>query len=367
MVKGRALGSGVGCVRGRLPAGGRCRGPTVGGSFLVSPWCVPWWPLVGWLWTAFVVYRIHGGTTVRWRAAVGDAVSFGGVACVVVVCVVCGGASCVVLGGSSWWSVVAVRGGRSWAWRLLGGCGTCGVGMACGGGGARVWACTAIFAFSGCGVPGVSALCSLRDFLLCPSPAPLFFLVRFVSFLGGGGCVWLRYGVCGAGRGHGCVPVLVLVWTWGPWGMVDGRLLRFGFPVCVSALGHPVALGFRGASQGGGGGGRSAAVVVWCLCGRSWLSSSVAGRGRASGCALGAGCLGSGHSAVWCRTARVGRWGVAGVQVLCVGRGACLVGVGGKGSGVGYVCAEGLGDWAGALWVMQRVVKMLVMPLGRVL
>ena len=134
---GGAMGLSVGWVRGRLPAGSGCRGLTVGGSPAVSPWCVPWWPLVGWLRGVFGVYRIHGGTTVCWPAAVGDVVGRGAGACVRVVRVVGGSASRVVLGGSSWRSVVAVRGGWSWAWRFLGGCGTCGVRMA-GGGGARV-------------------------------------------------------------------------------------------------------------------------------------------------------------------------------------------------------------------------------------
>ena len=115
---GGAVGSGVGWVRGRLPAGSGCRGLTVGGSSAVSPW-----PLVGWLRGVLGVYRIHGGTTVCWRAVVGC----GGGACVGVVRVVGGSVSCVVLGGSSWWSVVAVRGGWSWAWQFLGGRGTCGV------------------------------------------------------------------------------------------------------------------------------------------------------------------------------------------------------------------------------------------------
>ena len=70
------------------------------------------------------------------------------------------------------------------------------------------------------------------------------------------------------------MPVLVLVWTWVPWRKVDWRLLRSGFPVCVSALGHPVAFGFRGTSQRGAGGGQSAALVVWCLFWWSWLSGS---------------------------------------------------------------------------------------------
>ena len=70
------------------------------------------------------------------------------------------------------------------------------------------------------------------------------------------------------------MPLFVLVWTWIRWGMVDGRSLRSGLPVCVSAVRHTVAFGFRGPGQGGAGGGRSAAVVVWCLSGRSWLSGS---------------------------------------------------------------------------------------------
>ena len=95
---GGAMGSGVGWVRGRLPAGSGCRGLTVCGPSAVSPWCVPWWPLVGWLRGVLGVYRIHGGTTVCWRAVVGC----GGGACVGVVRAVGGGVSCVVLGGSSW-------------------------------------------------------------------------------------------------------------------------------------------------------------------------------------------------------------------------------------------------------------------------
>ena len=123
---------GAGWVLGRLPAGSRCRGLTVGGSSAVSPWCVPWWSLVGWLKGAFRVYGIHGGTIVFWCAV--NAVGCGGGACVGVVRVVGGGALCVVLGGFSWRSVVVVLRGWSWAWRFLGGCGTCGVGLAGGGG-----------------------------------------------------------------------------------------------------------------------------------------------------------------------------------------------------------------------------------------
>ena len=176
---GGPICSGVGWACGRLPTGSGCGGLTVGGSSAVSPWCVPWWSLVGWPKGVFGVYGIHGGTIVCWRAAAGGAVGCGGGACVGVVHVVRGGASCVVLGGSSWWSVVVLSGGWSWAWRFLGGCGTCGVGLA-GGGGARVWAC--VFAF-----------CSPRGLFLCLSLAPLFLLdcfALFEFFFPGGGGGW---------------------------------------------------------------------------------------------------------------------------------------------------------------------------------
>ena len=159
--RGGAMGSGVGWVRGRLPAGSGCRGLTVGGSSAVSPWCVPWWPLVGWLRGVFGVYHIHGGTTVWWRAAAGDAVGCGCGACVSVIRVAGGGASFVVLGGFSWRSVVVVRGGWSWAWRFLGGAGMCRVGMA--GGGGRL-----------CVGPRVCPLLPPR-FLPLPFPCPSLF------------------------------------------------------------------------------------------------------------------------------------------------------------------------------------------------
>ena len=74
------------------------------------------------------MHRIHGGTIVCWGAAAVGAAGCGAGACVVVDRVFGGGVSCFVLGGSSWWSVVVVPGGWSWALRFLGGCGTCGVG-----------------------------------------------------------------------------------------------------------------------------------------------------------------------------------------------------------------------------------------------
>ena len=84
------------------------------------------------------MYRIHGGTIVCWGVAAVGAAGRGGGACVGVDRVFGGGVSCVILGGSSWWSVVVVPGGWSWALRFLGGCGTCGVGLAGGGGRACV-------------------------------------------------------------------------------------------------------------------------------------------------------------------------------------------------------------------------------------
>ena len=198
-VGGGAICSGVGWARGRLPAGSGCRGLTVGGSSAVSPWCVPWWSLVGWLKGVSGVYRIHGGTIVCWRAAAGGAVGYGGGACVGVVHVVGGDASCVVLGGSSWWSVMVVPGGWSWAWRFLGGCGTCGVGLAGGGG-----ACVGL---------RVCLLLSPRSLPL-PFPCSSLFAGLFCFFFWGGGVGWgaaflvlcVGVGVCGCRCwcGRGC-------------------------------------------------------------------------------------------------------------------------------------------------------------------
>ena len=76
-----AFGSRLVWARGRSPVGGGCRGLTLGGSSLVSLWCVPWWPLVGWLWEVPVACRFHGGTIVCCRVCVGGAAGCGGVAC----------------------------------------------------------------------------------------------------------------------------------------------------------------------------------------------------------------------------------------------------------------------------------------------
>ena len=222
---GGAICSGVGWARGRLPAGSGCRGLTVGGYSAASPWCVPWWSLVRWLKGVFGVYRIHGGTIVCWRAAAVGAAGCGGGACVGVDCVFGGGVSCVVLGGASWWSVVVVPGGWSWALRFLGGCGTCGVGLA-GGGGGR--ACVGL------------RVCPLLPPRPLPLPVPYsclfvglfgFFFFFFSFFLGGGwlGCcawVWVCAGV-GAGVGVGVLGDHHQA----------GWLLCSGFPVCAPAGG----------------------------------------------------------------------------------------------------------------------------------
>ena len=254
---GGAICSGVGWARGRLPAVSGSQGLTVAGSSAVFPWCVPWLSLVGWLKGVFGVSCIHGGTIVCWRAEAGGAVGCGGGACVGVVHVVGGGASCVVLSSSSWWSVVVVPGGWSWAWRFLGGCGTCGVGLAGGGGRACVGLC-------------VCLLLSPRSLHL-PFPCSSLFagLVCFVFFFEGGrvagvrrfGCcawVWVCAGA-GAGVGVGVVGD-------------EGRVAVALWVLCVCA--GPQASGFQSAGPGGAGGGWLPAVVAWRLRGWSRLLGS---------------------------------------------------------------------------------------------
>ena len=198
------------------------------------------------------MYRIHGGTIVCWRAAAGGAVSCGDGACVGVVHVVGDGASCVVRGGSSWWSVVVVPGVWSWACRFLGGCGTCGVGLAGGGGRACV---------------GLHVCLRLSPWSLpLPFPCSSLFagLFFFVFFLGGVAgvrrfwcCAWVW--VCaGAGAGVGV-------------GVVGdgGRVAVALWVPCVCA--GPQASVFQGAGRGGADGGWLAAVVAWRLRGWSRL------------------------------------------------------------------------------------------------
>ena len=225
---GGAICSGVGWARGRLPVGSGCRGLTVGGSSAVSPWCVPWWSLVGWLKGVFGVYRIHGGTIVCWGAAAVGAAGCGGGACVGVVRVVGGGVSFVVLVGSSWWSVVVMPGAWSWAWRFLGGCGTCGVGLAGGGGGA----CVGL---------RVCLLLSPRSLPLTFPCSSLFAGLFGFVFFGGGGGGW------GAVRGCGCVPVPALVWAWVWSGTGPGGCCALG-SLCVR---QPPGFRFPGCRSGG--------------------------------------------------------------------------------------------------------------------
>ena len=202
------------------------------------------------------MYRIHGGTIVCWRAAAGGAAGCGGGACVSVVRVVGGDAACVVLSSSSWWSVVVVPGGWSWAWRLLGGCGTCGVGLA-GGGGLRVCgpAClpSALPAVSSSAFPLLLSFCLLA--LLC-------------FFFGGGAARVRRFWCCAwvwvcAGAGAG-----VAVGVPGDGGRVAVAL----WVPCVCA--GPQASGFQGAGPRGADGGSLAAVVAWRLRGWSRLLGS---------------------------------------------------------------------------------------------
>ena len=108
----------------------------------------------------------------------------------------------------------------------------------------------------------------------------------------------------------------------------------------------------RGAGPGGAGGGWFAAVVAWCLRGWSRLLESA----RVAWPDVGVRVSVFMAWAVW----------AVGTPPLVAGRPvwAWLVCVVGMGRGVGYVCAEGVVGWVGALWAMQWVVEMLVMPTG---
>ena len=140
----------------------------------------------------------------------------GGLRWGVVACLVFVSSSAVPLCGLLWRCVGGGLGlGGSWE-----AAGTAGSGWL--GGGVHVCVglhCDLRCFFSGCGVPGVSALCCLRGFLLCPFPAPLFLLVClivpidvFFLVFSGGACVvrvrrlrcwawaWVR---AGAGVGGG--------------------------------------------------------------------------------------------------------------------------------------------------------------------
>ena len=314
---GYLLGCGLG--RGRLPAGSGCRGLTVGGSSAVSPWCVPCWSLVGWLKGVFGVYRIHGGTIVCWRAAARVAPGCGGGACVGVVRVVGGSVSFVVLRGSSWWSVMVVPGGWSWAWRFLGGCGTCGVGLAWGGGG-RV-----------CGLACLPSALPAVSSSAFPLLLSFCWLVWLWFFFWGGGwlgcCAWVW--VCaGAGAGVGV-------------GVVGdrGRLAFVLWVPCVCA--GPQASCFQGAGPG----------VLTSGGGRQWWRGACMGD---RGCWVVPGRRGRAWACVWvCSWRGLMGWWAVWAWLVCVG--------------VGYVCAESAVGWAGALWAIQWVEEMLVTPTGGVL
>ena len=229
-------------------------------------------------------------------------------------------------------------GGWSWAWRFLGGCGTFYAGSGWFGGGARV-----------CGFVCLPSAPSAVSFSAFPLPLSLCVFVFFffrggrVRVVGRFQCwawAWVR---AGAGVGVGVCFV------------GDGWLLRSGFPLCVSALRHLVASGLQNAGLGGAGGGWLAAVVAWCLRGRSRLLGSAWVALPDVGVPVGVFTA----WAVW----------VVGIPLLGAGRlvWAWQVCVGGMGRGVGYVCADGVVGWVGALWAMQWVVEMLVMPTEGVL
>ena len=333
---GGAICSGVGWARGRMPAGSGCRGRTVGGYSAASPWCVPWWPLVGWLKGVFGVYRIHGGTIVCWGAAAVGAASCGGGACVGVHRVFGGGVSCVVLGGSSWWSVVVVPGGWSWALRFLGGCGTCGVGLAGGGGGARVWAC-------------VFALCSPRGPFLCLSLTPLFSLACLAFFFLGGGvagvlCVDVGVDVgAGPGGADGGWLAAVVAWRLRGW-------LRLLVSVRVAWLGVGVRVGVFVAWADGVVG--SVGVVGLCGC-RVCVRRRRSGLGWGTvGDAMGGGDAGDAYGGVLWASKRVCVVDVGASGDAPGGDGVGdVVGVIGDGAGAGGACGSGgRCKWCSGWW-----------------
>ena len=189
------------------------------------------WPAgCGRLWE----YRIHGGNTVCWRAAVGGAVGCGGglvsVSSVLFAAVRHVLSSAGPLGGLLW---RCVEGGLKLrrVQHMLGRDGW--------GGGARAcWPALRPSLFS----VVVSPACLPPAPLPVSSsvfPVPLSFcvLVVFLFFFFRGVCV-CGWGTAFAalGVGVGSTPMLVLVWAWVPWWMVDGGLLRSGFPVCVWVL-----------------------------------------------------------------------------------------------------------------------------------
>ena len=188
-------------------------------------------------------------------------------------------------------------------------------------------------------VPARFAVLRLR----CPGPlgscSPVcslgvFLLASFFFFSWGRpGC-----GVFGAVRGCGCVLVPVLVWTWVSWGTGVGWLSRCGFPVCAPAPRLPVSRApVRGVLTAGG----------WRLW---WRGACVGGRGSL----VAPGWRGQARARVWvCSWRGLMGWWAVWAWLVCVG--------------VGYVWAEGAVGWAGALWVMQWVEEMLVMPTGGVL
>ena len=165
------------------------------------------------------------GAPQRWvRRVVGVGLVSVSTVCLAAVCRV--SSSAAPHGGLLWWCL----GGWSWALRFLGGCGTCGVGLAGGGGGARVWAC-------------VFALCSPRGPFLCLSLTPLFSLAclaLFFFFFSGGvaGVLCVGVGVCRCRLPVPRAPVRG--------GLTAGGWRQWWCGACVGGCGSWLVSGWRG-------------------------------------------------------------------------------------------------------------------------
>ena len=192
----------------------------------------------------------------------------------------------------------------------------------------------------------------------CPS---LFACSFCFFFIFGGGCVWLGYGVYGAGRWSGCVLVPVLVWAWVPWG---GCCALGSLCVCrptgiwrLSVSGVPVrgalAAGGRRQQWCGACVGRRRARVAPGWRGWTHVGVFVARAVWVVGSPLlGAGRLVWVSLVLWCLA-----WALVRVRLPWV-----------RWGGVPGMCApKGVVGRVGPLRAMQRAVKMPVMPTGGVL
>ena len=185
--------------------------------------------------------------------------------------------------------------------------------------------------------------------------------------VGMGACCWRgRHGAVGRLWRHG----------FGMGAVVDGGLAALVLRVpCVCAgfrisggfwiPGHRSVLAVGGRWQWWRGACVSGFALGQRRCGG--CLGGVAGCGFACWSVLGLGCSGgSGLSVVWRGPVCVGWWGVAGGLEPRADGGAvpgwcCWVGL-----HVGCVCARCAADLVGALQVLQRVMRKLVMPMVRV-